>query len=127
MASTSDQSTSLSLREWYPIESSPEVFTQLAKVGLLITEVINADASIQQWGVDDRYTFQDVYSLDPEYLETIPKTCHAVIFLFPDTPEIVEMRTKEECIPPEGSDIVWIPQTTEAGKGYAPISSSVDR
>lgn len=50
--------------------------------------------------------------LDEELLELVPKPVHAVILLFPDTPEIVEMRKGEgPCLPAnKGSEVLWIPQ-----------------
>ncbi|ORY31790.1 hypothetical protein BCR39DRAFT_79834 [Naematelia encephala] len=83
-------------REWYPLESSPEVFTHLAR----------------QWGLAEQYSFIDVLGLDPELISLVPKPVHGVIFLFPDTPEIVKKRTGEGPCMPVGPKIepLWIPQ-----------------
>ncbi|RSH79577.1 ubiquitinyl hydrolase 1 [Saitozyma podzolica] len=84
------------IRAWYPLESSPEVFTSMARA----------------WGLPERYSFVDVLGLDPELLSLVPRPVHAIVLLFPDTPDIVKRRTEEgPCAPVEpGDEPLWIPQ-----------------
>ena len=58
-------------------------------------------------------SFQDLFSLDPEFLQFIPKPVKAVLLLFPCRGELAEARKKEE---DEGEgkfsgDVWWIKQT----------------
>jgi hypothetical protein len=58
-------------------------------------------------------SFQDLFSLDPEFLQFIPKPVKAVLLLFPCRGELAEARKKEE-EDGEGKftgDVWWIKQT----------------
>jgi hypothetical protein len=62
---------------------------------------------------DSPLSFQDLFSLDPEFLEFIPKPVKAVLLLFPSRGELADARKKEEA---DGQgkfsgDIWWIKQT----------------
>jgi ubiquitin carboxyl-terminal hydrolase L3 len=45
---------------------------------------------------DSPLSFQDLFSLDPEFLQFIPKPVKAVLLLFPCRGELAEARKKEE-------------------------------
>ncbi|EKD01802.1 hypothetical protein A1Q2_03865 [Trichosporon asahii var. asahii CBS 8904] len=83
-------------RDWWPLESSPDVLTKLAR----------------HWDLPNEYEFVDVLGLDPELLSLVSRPVHAVVFLFPDTPTIVDHRTKEGPGTPaaRGQEPLWIPQ-----------------
>jgi hypothetical protein len=70
--------------------------------------------------VPDQYTFHDILSLDSDFLTFIPRPVHAVILLFPDTPEIDTFRRAEDAYLPngEGEEVVWIPQVDVGGIKY---------
>ncbi|WOO84301.1 Ubiquitin carboxyl-terminal hydrolase 3 [Vanrija pseudolonga] len=83
------------LQDWYPLESSPEVLTSLAR----------------HWGLPDSYAFVDVLGLDDDTLALTPRPVHAVVFLFPDTDGIVAWRAKDAYLSAEiGAEPLWIPQ-----------------
>ncbi|KAL1406749.1 hypothetical protein Q8F55_006153 [Vanrija albida] len=83
------------IQDWYPLESSPEVLTQLAR----------------HWGLPDSYAFTDVFGLDDDTLALTPRPVHAVVFLFPDTEDIVAWRGRDSYLPSgPGDEPLWIPQ-----------------
>jgi ubiquitin carboxyl-terminal hydrolase L3 len=45
---------------------------------------------------DGPLSFQDLFSLDPEFLQFIPKPVKAVLLLFPSRGELAAAREKEE-------------------------------
>lgn len=62
---------------------------------------------------DGPLSFQDLFSLDPEFLQFIPKPVKAVLLLFPSRGELAAAREKEE---KEGEgkfegNVWWIKQT----------------
>ncbi|CAF0736199.1 unnamed protein product [Brachionus calyciflorus] len=69
---------------WLPLESNPE----------FISKYVN------NIGVEtDKYEFVDIYGLEPELLQMVPRPCIAVLLLFPVTKIYQEFRNKqvEEC------------------------------
>lgn len=52
---------------WVPLESNPEVMTKF----------------LHQLGVENKWSFVDVFSLDPEFLAILPKSVIALILLYP--------------------------------------------
>ncbi|ODV63698.1 ubiquitin-specific protease YUH1 [Ascoidea rubescens DSM 1968] len=100
-----------------PMESNPEVFTELAhKIGL--SSVL---------------AFNDVYSLtDPDLLSFIPRPCFAIILLFPIT-EFYE--TERKRIDSQSSElysefgenekVLWFKQTIKNGCGLYALLHSI--
>ncbi|KAF8885143.1 ubiquitin carboxyl-terminal hydrolase [Infundibulicybe gibba] len=86
---------------WIPLESNPEVDLWSEKAGLLVA----------------RAKFSDIYGLDSELLDMVPKPVHAVVLLFPLAPELVDARKVEDArIANEGQPhldqtIFWMKQT----------------
>ncbi|KAJ2546994.1 ubiquitinyl hydrolase 1 [Coemansia sp. RSA 1933] len=64
---------------WIPLESEPNAMNKV----------------IQQMGVGPSVTFSDVWNLDDEALDMVPKPVHALVFLFPEVKEINDIRHKE--------------------------------
>lgn len=65
-------------------------------------------------------SFQDLFSLDPEFLQFIPKPVKAVLLLFPCKGELEQARKKEEA-DGEGKfsgDVWWIKQTVNLSHSY---------
>jgi ubiquitin carboxyl-terminal hydrolase L3 len=65
-------------------------------------------------------SFQDLFSLDPEFLQFIPKPIKAVLLHFPCRGELAEARKKEE-EDGEGKftgDVWWIKQTVSLSYLY---------
>ncbi|RXK38291.1 ubiquitin carboxyl-terminal hydrolase L3 [Tremella mesenterica] len=81
--------------KWVPLESSPEWARSL---GLPPSPL----------------SFQDLFSLDVEFLQFIPKPVKAVLLLFPSRGELHEARKREEASGEgewDGSGVWWIKQT----------------
>jgi ubiquitin carboxyl-terminal hydrolase L3 len=67
-------------KHFIPLESNPDIFTEL----------------IHKLGIEQSLSFQDVLSLDdPELLSFLPRPVHALILVFPTT-EAYERRIKVE-------------------------------
>ncbi|WVQ99418.1 hypothetical protein IAU59_006552 [Kwoniella sp. CBS 9459] len=62
--------------KWVPLEASPDWSKPL--------------------GLPDSLTFQDLFSLDPDFLTFIPKPHKAVLLLFPSEGKLGEARAKED-------------------------------
>ncbi|KAH8996183.1 peptidase C12 ubiquitin carboxyl-terminal hydrolase 1 [Lactarius hatsudake] len=90
------------MSRWIPLESDPELFNDWAhKVGL-----VESDAE-----------FVDVYGLDDDLLDIVPKPVKAVILLFPIRGKLEELREAEEAQIKENGQVpvdptvFWIKQT----------------
>ncbi|KAI0295359.1 peptidase C12 ubiquitin carboxyl-terminal hydrolase 1 [Multifurca ochricompacta] len=90
------------MSRWIPLESNPKLFNDWAhKVGLL-----ESDAE-----------FVDIYGLDDELLDLVPKPVKAIILLFPIRGKLEELRQAEETdIKEKGQvpidpTVFWIKQT----------------
>ncbi|RSH80913.1 ubiquitinyl hydrolase 1 [Apiotrichum porosum] len=84
--------------KWVPLEASPEVFNDWSRpLGL-------PDAPL---------SFQDLFSLDPEFLAFTPQPVRSVLLLFPSRGKLAEAREAEEKTG-EGKfdgNVWWIKQT----------------
>lgn len=68
-------------KRWVPLESNPDVLNDYAK----------------KLGLDiDKYSFGDVYGLDPELLAMVPQPCIALVLLFPITKASEEAREQQQ-------------------------------
>ncbi|KAJ3412834.1 Ubiquitin carboxyl-terminal hydrolase isozyme L3 [Chytridiales sp. JEL 0842] len=66
--------------QWLPLESNPEVMNEY----------------IKKLGVSTSLAFADVWALDEEMLQFVPRPVAAVMLLFPVTPKYEEFRKSEE-------------------------------
>ncbi|KAK4684671.1 ubiquitin carboxyl-terminal hydrolase L3, partial [Tremellales sp. Uapishka_1] len=89
----------MSSSKWVPIEASPDVFNEWARpLGLPSSPL----------------SFQDLFSLDPDFLSFIPSPVKAVLLLFPSRGELAAAREKEESDGEgqwRGQSVWWIKQT----------------
>lgn len=86
------------MTNWVPLEASPELFTRwCAQLGL--------DAS--------KYSFHDVYGVDPDLLAIVPQPVQAVLLLFPLTPAAETRRKAEDAHAGADSlgNMLWFKQT----------------
>ncbi|KAF5190672.1 Ubiquitin carboxyl-terminal hydrolase isozyme l3 [Thalictrum thalictroides] len=85
-------------KKWLPLEANPDIMNQFL------------------WGLglpEDEAEFYDVYGLDDELLEMVPKPVLAVLFLFPITAETEAERILEkESVKKEPSDKVYFMKQT---------------
>lgn len=65
---------------WLPLESNPDVMTNY----------------IHKLGVSEKWSLTDVYGLEPDMLEWIPKPVKAIILLFPCSESYEKHRAEEE-------------------------------
>ncbi|KAL0248243.1 hypothetical protein GEMRC1_003479 [Eukaryota sp. GEM-RC1] len=65
---------------WIPLEANPDVLNRF----------------ISKLGVPSKYSFVDVFGLDPELLAFVPQPVRAVIFLFPITDKTETFSQQEE-------------------------------
>ncbi|XP_057976420.1 ubiquitin carboxyl-terminal hydrolase 3-like [Malania oleifera] len=83
---------SSSTKRWLPLEANPDVMNQFLW-GLGLTE--------------DEVECYDVYGLDEELLEMVPKPVLAVLFLYPLTPETEKERLLEDNVKKDPSSRVY--------------------
>ncbi|EFA84077.1 peptidase C12 family protein [Heterostelium album PN500] len=67
-------------KNWVPLEANPEVLTSF----------------MQNLGVPEEWEFCDIYGIDSELLDMVPKPCIAVLLLFPITNSYEQQRYKLE-------------------------------
>ena len=102
MAQTRPSEERTYCKPFIPLESNPEVFTEL----------------VHKLGVSESLCYQDVFSLDdPDLLAFIPRPAYALVLVFPTT-EAYEARCEQEEArtgPYEGNGesepVVWYKQT----------------
>ncbi|XP_050226254.1 ubiquitin carboxyl-terminal hydrolase 3 [Mercurialis annua] len=86
-----------SAKRWLPLEANPDVMNQFL------------------WGLgvkENEAECYDVYGLDEELLEMVPKPVLAVLFLYPLTPQSEEERMRQEGVKHEpGSKVYFMKQT----------------
>jgi ubiquitin carboxyl-terminal hydrolase L3 len=84
MMSSSLKTTQAYRKHFIPLESNPEVFTEL----------------VHKLGVSESLEFQDVLSLDDaDILAFLPRPVHALILVFPTTDTYEErVREKDSCL-----------------------------
>ncbi|KAF9458975.1 ubiquitin carboxyl-terminal hydrolase [Collybia nuda] len=102
-------------KAYLPLESNPQVFTQL----------------INNLGVT-ALEFQDVFSVDePELLAMVSRPVYALVLVFPTTPMYEEQIAKEEATRDSytgsgaGEDVIWFEQTIYNACGLYGILHSV--
>lgn len=112
MASTA----SLTYRKHFlPLESNPDIFTEL----------------LHKLGVSSSLSFEDVLSLDAEFLSFVPRPVHALILVFPTT-EKYEQRVADEDLDAEDvldgdgqAEVVFFRQTINNACGLYAILHAV--
>ncbi|WWC70192.1 uncharacterized protein I206_104142 [Kwoniella pini CBS 10737] len=88
----------MSNSKWVPLEASPDVFNSWS----------------EPLGLPTSLTFQDLFSLDSEFLQFIPKPHKAVLLLFPSRGKLHDERKREENQGEgmwKGESVWWIKQT----------------
>ncbi|KAF2872852.1 ubiquitin carboxyl-terminal hydrolase [Massariosphaeria phaeospora] len=116
MESTNPQAKQTYRKHFIPLESDPEVFTEL----------------IHKLGVPKTFGFQDVLSIhDPDLLAFIPRPVYALILVFPGT-ETYDARVAEEDrereeydVAGEHEDVVFFKQTINNACGLYAILHGV--
>ncbi|MED6193866.1 Ubiquitin carboxyl-terminal hydrolase 3 [Stylosanthes scabra] len=97
MASVQQSTSSASSKRWLPLEANPDVMNQFL------------------WGLglpEDEAECCDVYGLDDQLLEMVPKPVLAVLFLYPITPQTEEERLQQENEKREYSSKVYFMKQT---------------
>lgn len=99
-------------KHFIPLESNPEVFTEL----------------IHKLGITNSLSFQDVLSLDdPELLGFLPRPVHALILVFPTTEaymrrrEVEDFEAKDYLDGADEKDVVFFRQTINNACGLYAI------
>lgn len=88
---------SVSAKRWLPLEANPEVMNQFL------------------WGLglpENEAECYDVYGLDEELLEMVPKPVLAVLFLYPLTPQSEQERILQDSIKTGPSNAVYFMKQT---------------
>ncbi|KAI6707401.1 hypothetical protein NL676_010363 [Syzygium grande] len=86
-----------SAKRWLPLEANPDIMNQFL------------------WGLglpEDEVECFDVFGLDGELLEMVPKPVLAVLFLYPITSQSEEERTQQESLTKESSSKVYFMKQT---------------
>lgn len=86
-----------SAKRWIPLEANPDVMNQFL------------------WGLgvrEDEVGCYDVYGLDEELLELVPKPVLAVLFLYPLTSESEQERIHQDCINKDPTSGVYFMRQT---------------
>lgn len=86
-----------SAKRWLPLEANPDVMNQFL------------------WGLglpEDEAECYDVYGLDEELLEMVPRPVVAVLFLYPITPQSEEERILQDSVKKEHNDRVYFMKQT---------------
>ncbi|KAI7989306.1 Ubiquitin carboxyl-terminal hydrolase 3 [Camellia lanceoleosa] len=86
-----------SAKRWLPLEANPDVMNQFL------------------WGLglpEDEAECCDVYGLDEELLEMVPRPVLAVLFLYPITPQSEEERILQDSVKKEHNDRVYFMKQT---------------
>ncbi|KAJ0644588.1 putative ubiquitinyl hydrolase 1 [Helianthus annuus] len=89
--------TAPSAKRWLPLEANPDVMNQFL------------------WGLGlppGEAECNDVYGLDEELLEMVPKPVLAVLFLYPFTPESEQERLQKDCNKQDPCDGVYFMRQT---------------
>eukprot|EP00042_Codosiga_hollandica_P030471 m.177138 g.177138 ORF g.177138 m.177138 type:complete len:260 (+) comp53366_c0_seq3:1287-2066(+) len=101
------------MSHWLPLESNPEVMNKF----------------IHGLGVTGNFSYTDVWGLDDELLETVPKPVAAVILLFPVSDSYIEYREASEAEqaskPPVDPAVFFMKQTIENACGTIGIIHSI--
>lgn len=99
-------------KHFIPLESNPELFTEL----------------IHKLGLPESVHFQDIFSLDdPELLGFLPRPVHALILVFPTT-EAYEERVRDEdegAAEYKGEEVIFFKQTINNACGLYAILHAV--
>jgi ubiquitin carboxyl-terminal hydrolase L3 len=100
-------------KHFIPLESDPELFTEL----------------IYDLGASKSLQFQDVYSIDdPELLSSVPKPVHALILILPTTPGYEKRIALEDAsagIYSANDKITWLSQTINNACGLYAILHAI--
>ncbi len=103
-------------KHFIPLESNPDVFTQL----------------VHNLGISSKLIFTDVLSLDePDLLAHVPRPVYALVLVFPVTETYEKQKADMEASCPEyagcgeGEDIVWYKQTINNACGLYGILHAV--
>lgn len=103
-------------KHYIPLESNPELFTQL----------------IQQLGVSPTLEFQDVFSIDdPDLLSFIRRPVLALILVFPTSGVYEKQKALREATEQEykghgdGEDVMWYKQTINNACGLYGILHAI--
>lgn len=107
--------------KWVPLEAAPEIFNAVSPRGL--SDPLVAHRVPHQWsqplGLPSTLAFNDLFSLDPEFLQFTPEPVFAVLLLFPSRGKLAEARRKEQedgkgefkGVEDESKKVWWIKQT----------------
>ncbi|KAM0878399.1 hypothetical protein ACQ4PT_034893 [Festuca glaucescens] len=103
MAAPPSTASACSGERWPPLESSPDVFNQF----MWSLGVPQGEAEVH-----------DVYGLDYDVLAMVPQPVLAVIFCFPDPPEVQDMTCSQET----SDDVYFIKQIESLGNACGTIA-----
>jgi len=106
-------STQTYTKHFIPLESDPEIFTEL----------------IHNLGASESLQFQDVYSIDdPELLAFVPKPVYALILILPITPDYAKRIALEDAVVDfysHNNKILWLSQTINNACGLYAILHAI--